>query len=319
MVSPASAAPWGSLWHPCASSVRIPPLSGTSPCKVSLRRAPGRKRDGWTWFDSLVNSKLSVYSICASHEDCSPGSPGELINVCVCGSVSLSVGLCLFSRPNLRSSGSAGLEWILRICILKKHPGNSDAGGDPQSSVQVSVKGNQRSQYRPPCKRSRTGSPVCSRPLWYSPWATTDSEPSFHMPCSSLHCVQVTVVHLEKHPRPHTFPECREHLLQSIFSRHHSPVIRNTWLLTFCSILSPLSSDTIWFTELPDICIVIICKLSLKSFEGMTQSVFWAVCEQSRLGNVLFWQVLKTKAKIVSYFACIIQAQKIKRWIHWQS
>lgn len=90
------------------------------------------------------------------------GPPGALKNVRVrVLAVRASVSA---PGPTLTSSGSAGLEWILRICVFKKLPVNSDEVRDPRS-LRVSVTGSQRSQDRPPYKGCRTGRPVCSRPL----------------------------------------------------------------------------------------------------------------------------------------------------------
>lgn len=74
--------------------------------------------------------------------------------------------------------------------------------------------------------------------------------------------IQVTAVSPEARVRPPAFPECQEHLLQSIFLCHYSPVHMKpvTAHSIACSRMSPLLSDKTAFTELPDIYIVIICR-----------------------------------------------------------
>lgn len=173
--------------------------------------------------------------------------------------------LCLSPTPTLGGSDLAGLEGLLRICVFKKLPVNSDAVGDPQSALQVSVIGSQRSQYCPPYEGPRTGSPVGSghRDAYCGLPGTQNFHSKRHVVLPIAFKGQVRVW---RHTGRQAFPEGQEHLLQSVFFFHPSPVCMKpaTACSIACSTTSPSPADKIWFPELPDICVATICGLSLK-------------------------------------------------------
>lgn len=272
MVSPASAALWGSLCHPCASPVRTPPLSGTPPWKMCLHRAQGSKGDGWTWFGSLVHSKLSVYSVCASHVDCSPGSPGELKNVwvwarpcaCVCSPGPRSeVLIQLVWSGSWKSVYLKSSQVILMQLVTPKAACKWALEEMGSHGVALLASG-----------PGQAGSAVCSGPLWYSLWAQLTQNPS-----STCHAILFIAFKWQLCIWRHTCILPRLLGIPSPIHLYPSPLSCDMkYVTTFCSIMPPLPSDKIWFTELPDICIVIICNVSLKSFEGMTLSIFSLSC-----------------------------------------
>lgn len=87
--------------------------------------------------------------------------------------------------------------------------------------------------------------------------------PPFKVPCSFLGCIQVTVLGLEAHLSPSL---SARNTLSNLLSCAHPAAMKYATAHILAYQVSLY--DGIWFTELPDIHIGLICTLSLKILNG---------------------------------------------------